>query len=131
MGLPLEWAQAFATVEQMPKPETAESARWEQIMSDARSFMWRCASHAVAAGWSVADAFGYDPEGATSDVGFVLLIDGGRPVVDDEGGACALSTDGKRTWFRIGKLRSDIPMIWNIGQHTHLSNGQKKAKNRG
>ena len=129
MRMPSEWAQAFATIEQMPMPRCAEADRWAQVLSDAHAFMWRCAGYAVAAGWKVSDAFGYDPDGATSDVGFILLIDGGQPLVADDGSA-SVRFDDHRVWFKPGWLSENIPLIWDLDKHRSRGNAQKTAKNR-
>jgi hypothetical protein len=126
-----EWAAGLASLEQMPRPRGAGEARWKQIVEDGFGFVTRSSMIVAQRGWTVADAFGFDPDGASNDMGVIFLIRAGRTTILPDGVACIAPPDGlNRRWFTPGVLPASAPLIWDLDKKER-SQAQKMAENRG
>lgn len=60
-GVPIEWAEGFATLQTALPPRSMTESRWRQIIDDAGRFLDRWAANAAALGWTTLDVFGVHP----------------------------------------------------------------------
>lgn len=89
-SVPREWAEAYASLLAMPRPEGITEARWRLLLDDAGRFLDGWAHEASALGWAASDVWTCRLPPAASDLpslGLVGVLNGRRVVAITE--ACA------------------------------------------
>jgi hypothetical protein len=82
-GSPAKWHAILAELEGKNCPERISPDRWQEVISDAETFLARWGSAAHSLGWTALDLFGVHPTApaARFDVmGLLLLVQGGAVV---------------------------------------------------
>jgi hypothetical protein len=82
-GSPAKWHAILAELEAKNCPERISPDRWQEVISDAETFLARWGSAAHSLGWTALDLFGVHPfaPAARFDVmGLLLLVQGGTVV---------------------------------------------------
>jgi hypothetical protein len=82
-GGPAKWHAILAELEVKNCPERISPDRWQEVISDAETFLARWGSAAHSLGWTALDLFGVHPfaPAARFDVmGLLLLVQGGTVV---------------------------------------------------
>jgi hypothetical protein len=100
-GSPAKWHAILAELEGKNCPERISPDRWQEVISDAETFLARWGSAAHSLGWTALDLFGVHPSapGARFDVmGLLLLVQGGAVV--------ALTADAATIRRKTGALLS-------------------------
>ena len=113
--MPIAWAEGVVALQMMAVPDGAAEVRWQQIVDDATNFAIRRHRRAIAAGWTIEDVFGFDPDDDGTSYGLVVEIRGGAPIVLDDG-VIAVNRGERSSYFYRGKGEPGVPMIWTINR---------------
>lgn len=115
-GLPAEWRDGLAALQQMAPPIRMPAARWEQVKADAERFAWGRAEEAAAIGWDLSELIGFDPDQPEVEC-LVRAMRGGTIAsmfTDDRGRRVAsIAMDGGFRCHYAGRLSTATP-LWQL-----------------
>jgi hypothetical protein len=93
--VPRPWAEGFAHMLIMPRPEAVPEIRWREAIDDGGRFLDKYGHQAAALGWRPADIFA-----RTDRLGLAFLIHGAQVTMIDEAGAVIATTSGSKRFYR-------------------------------
>jgi hypothetical protein len=114
-GVPREWAEAFATLDQATPPKDMHPHRWHQIINDGGQFLDEWGGKALALGWRAVDVFGLSRTGPSArfdGMGLVACLRG-RPVVAISDRSARIATDHGYQTFHRTPMGESIA-IWDL-----------------
>ncbi|MCH8172267.1 MAG: hypothetical protein IIA70_03055 [Proteobacteria bacterium] len=82
-GLPREWAEAFANLQFMDRPDQYTTAEWEEVINDAGLFADKWAARARDLGWTIMDIFAVHKSGSRKRLdgeGVILSLRGNKVI---------------------------------------------------
>lgn len=110
---PREWLHGLELLGDRRAPRLADAVRWNQIIRDC----WAIVDQSVlivAAGWSIENLFGFDPDGMSYDYGLAVALRGRRLSAINPDYA-TIPTAGGTLWH-YPRLSVDAPMLWNFDE---------------
>jgi hypothetical protein len=111
------WREAIARIEGQDAPARVRSARWQQFIKDANTFIEEWAARATADGWDAVCLFGVlpeAPEAAIHVAGLVWLLQGDNVVAITASTASIMTRSGAiQTYYRRPSIRDAIP-AWDL-----------------
>lgn len=115
-GVPSEWAEGYARLLTLPRPNSYSDAAWQTLIDDGGRFLDAWARQAAALGWDAADLFGVHPKAPAARpdcMGLVPLIGGGAVVAITEATArIRFPTGSEQTYYRRPPA-AGIP-VWTL-----------------
>jgi len=109
--LPSEWAEGLRRLATRRVPRDVATERWTQIVADATRLATCYGAEATAAGWNVANLFGYDPAQENGWIGLVVRLRG-RPLVGIRTQHATIKLPGGYIWHRP-EMPAGSPLIWD------------------
>ncbi len=116
---PREWAEGYARLLAMPRPEAVPSERWSCLVDDAGRFLDTWGTQAAALGWDTAALFGCHPEAPVARydcAGLAWIIDG-RAVIAVTSDTATIRTPGGAV-LRYYRRHASQPAVaaWDLGE---------------
>jgi len=119
--IPRDWAEGYARLCTMQRPENVSEARWQQVLLHAGRFIDRWAASTSALGWSTLDIFGVDrmrPEGDEHMAGLIWQLHDKDIVAISEDAIVVEIHGGARRSFRphldTANIARRVP-LWEMG----------------
>lgn len=113
-SLPREWLHAIDLLREASRPRFAGAQRWAQLISDAVLFAETRGPDAFAAGWSLGNLFGFDPEQPDDLVGLAVDIRGDSVLRIERDVAWIKHATGCRFHYR--RMPDNSPLLWNLAR---------------
>ena len=113
-ALPREWLHAIDLLRDASRPRFAAPERWSQLMRDAILFAETRGPEAIAAGWSLGNLFGFDPDQRDDLVGLAVDIRGDRVLRVDPDVAWIKHATGCRFHYR--RMPDNSPLLWQLSR---------------
>ena len=118
-GVPREWAEGFATLCVMARPESVPPHRWRRLIDNAGRFIDHFAVQAHGLGWDAASVFGchpLKPDARLDMQGLIWLVGAGELVaIADTSARIRTGTGTILTYCRRPRdAREPMVMAWEL-----------------
>lgn len=111
--IPKEWAHGLQLLADRVLPAGVPQDRWAQVVADAVSLATRYADQVVAAGWDMANLFGFDPAEPTGRVGLAVRMRG-RLLVSIDSAEAVLKAGPRSYVAHRPLLAPNAPLLWTF-----------------
>lgn len=110
--MPAAWEHGLSILADRGVPQGAAPDRWAQIVEDAGQIASRYLLPVVAAGWSMENLFGFDPDEPSGELSLAVVMRGRLLVHIDKDEAWLKSPGGAE--FHRPRMRAGAPFLWNF-----------------
>lgn len=110
--MPAEWAHGLTLLADRGLPRGASEKRWKQIVNDAASLGSRYLLPVVAAGWSIENLFGFDPDEINGELSLAVFMQG-RLLLHIDDKEAWLKSPGRMAFFRP-RMPAGSALLWNF-----------------
>lgn len=110
--IPVDWERGLIQLAERGVPRGAGRDRWRQIVEDATALVRRYGQAVLAAGWSIENIFGFDPDPISGGYGLAVAMRG-RLLVDITPRVAILKGDSRYEQHQPLML-DGAALLWNF-----------------